>query len=108
MLPGFPSSLPSPHPLQKLTFPQAMDEGAMIGVVVCKHETHRGGPMRGYIAMLAVKQHYHGKGIATNLVKMAIKAMIERGADEVLSMLTEGGHWANEAGRIGGFIDRNH
>ncbi|PUU81572.1 acyl-CoA N-acyltransferase [Tuber borchii] len=61
----------------------AMDEGAMIGVVVCKLETHRGGPMRGYIAMLAVKEHYRGKGIATNLVKMAIKAMIERGADEV-------------------------
>ncbi|CUS06933.1 unnamed protein product [Tuber aestivum] len=61
----------------------AMDEGTMIGVVVCKLETHRGGPMRGYIAMLAVRERYRGKGIATNLVKMAIKAMIERDADEV-------------------------
>jgi len=86
-----------------------MDEGAMIGVVVCKLETHRGGPMRGYIAMLAVKEHYRGKGIATNLVKMAIKAMIERGADEVLFMLTEGGHRGlMKRGRIGGVGDRNH
>jgi len=108
MLHGFPPLLPSPYPLQQLTWPQAMDEGAMIGVVVCKLETHRGGPMRGYIAMLAVKEHYRGKGIATNLVKMAIKAMIERGADEVLFMLTEGGHWANEVGEVGGFRDRNH
>ncbi|PWW80566.1 acyl-CoA N-acyltransferase [Tuber magnatum] len=61
----------------------AMDEGTMIGVVVCKLETHRGGPMRGYIAMLAVKERYRGNGIATNLVKMAIKAMIERDTDEV-------------------------
>lgn len=81
-----------------------MDEGTMIGVVVCKLETHRGGPMRGYIAMLAVKDRYRGKGIATNLVKMAIKAMIERDADEVLLMLTEGGralvaNWAGGENR---------
>ncbi|RPA95047.1 acyl-CoA N-acyltransferase [Choiromyces venosus 120613-1] len=61
----------------------AMSEDKMIGVVVSKLETHRGGPLRGYIAMLAVKQEYRGRGIATNLVKMAIKAMIERDADEV-------------------------
>ena len=39
--------------------------------------------MRGYIAMLAVKEEYRGKGIATKIVRMAIDAMIERDADEV-------------------------
>ncbi len=35
-----------------------MDENDnVIGVVVSKLEPHRGGPMRGYIAMLAVLQN---------------------------------------------------
>lgn len=55
----------------------------MIGVVVCKLEPHRGGPLRGYIAMLAVEKHHRGKGIATKLVCMAVDAMIAKGADEV-------------------------
>ncbi|KAI9837861.1 MAG: N-alpha-acetyltransferase 30 [Sarea resinae] len=57
--------------------------GNVVGVVVSKLELHRGGPLRGYIAMLAVKQEYRGKGIATKLVRMAIDAMIERDADEI-------------------------
>ena len=40
--------------------------------------------MRGYIAMLAVREEYRGKGIATILVRMAIDAMIEKDADEVM------------------------
>ncbi|KAL2788482.1 acyl-CoA N-acyltransferase [Aspergillus keveii] len=55
----------------------------MVGVVVSKLEPHRGGPLRGYIAMLAVSEEYRGKGIATKLVRMAIDAMVERGADEI-------------------------
>ena len=55
----------------------------LVGVVVSKLEPHRGGPSRGYIAMLAVREEYRGKGIATKLVCMAIDAMIERDADEV-------------------------
>ncbi|KAI9772095.1 MAG: N-alpha-acetyltransferase mak3 [Geoglossum simile] len=74
-------------------------DDSLVGVVVNKLERHRGGPMRGYIAMLAVKQECRGKGIgqleiapsqlpannslATRLVRMAIDAMIERDADEV-------------------------
>lgn len=58
-----------------------------MGVVVSKLEPHRGGPMRGYIAMLAVKEGYRGKGVATKLVCMAVDAMIERDADEVLTAL---------------------
>ncbi|KAJ5683919.1 N-alpha-acetyltransferase 30 [Penicillium maclennaniae] len=62
----------------------AMDEkDEMIGVVISKLEPHRGGPLRGYIAMLAVNKEYRGRGIATKLVRMAIDAMIERDADEI-------------------------
>ncbi|KAF1356581.1 acyl-CoA N-acyltransferase [Delphinella strobiligena] len=57
--------------------------GNLIGVVVCKLEPHRGGPLRGYIAMLAVEKHHRGKGIATKLVCMAVDAMIAKGADEI-------------------------
>lgn len=71
-------------------FGQALDEhDNMVGVVVSKLEQHRGGPLRGYIAMLATKTEYRGAGIATVLVRMAIKAMIAKDADEVGSPL----HW---------------
>ena len=43
--------------------------------------------MRGYIAMLAVREEYRGKGVATKLVRMAVDVMIERDADEVLISL---------------------
>ncbi|KAJ5861542.1 uncharacterized protein N7529_008852 [Penicillium soppii] len=59
------------------------DKDQMVGVVVSKLEPHRDGPLRGYIAMLAVREEYRGRGIATKLVRMAIDAMIERDADEV-------------------------
>lgn len=59
------------------------DKDKMVGVVVSKLEPHLGGPLRGYIAMLAVQEEYRGQGIATKLVRMAIDAMIERDADEV-------------------------
>ncbi|EEH37485.1 GNAT family N-acetyltransferase [Paracoccidioides lutzii Pb01] len=63
----------------------SMDEkDNLIGVVVSKLEPHRGGPLRGYIAMLAVKEEHRGKGIATKLVCMAIDAMTARNADEIV------------------------
>ncbi|KAL8744010.1 MAG: hypothetical protein Q9190_003695 [Brigantiaea leucoxantha] len=55
----------------------------LLGVVISKLEPHRGGPLRGYIAMLAVKQEHRGRGIATKLVRLAIDIMIEREADEI-------------------------
>ena len=55
----------------------------LAGVVICKLERHRGGPMRGYIAMLATQKEYRGKGIATTLVCKAIDLMIEKDADEI-------------------------
>ncbi|CAI7579159.1 unnamed protein product [Penicillium glandicola] len=60
------------------------DKDEMVGVVVSKLEPHRDGPLRGYIAMLAVREEYRGRGIATRLVRMAIDAMIERDADEIV------------------------
>jgi peptide alpha-N-acetyltransferase len=42
---------------------QALDKDQLVGVVVGKLEAHRGGPLRGYIAMLAVKEQYRGNGI---------------------------------------------
>jgi peptide alpha-N-acetyltransferase len=63
------------------------DKDQMVGVVVSKLEPHRDGPLRGYIAMLAVREEYRGRGIATKLVRMAIDAMIERDADEVCTYL---------------------
>ncbi|WEW60460.1 N-alpha-acetyltransferase 30 [Emydomyces testavorans] len=64
---------------------QAMDQNNnLAGVVVSKLERHRNVPLRGYIAMLAVREEYRGRGIATKLVCMAIDAMIERNADEIV------------------------
>ena len=65
---------------------QALDENdSLIGVIVCKLEPHRGGPMRGYIAMLATRSEYRGRGIATKLVRLAMDKMIEMDADEVIT-----------------------
>ena len=71
-------------PTAKVNNTQALDaEDNLIGVVISKLELHRGAAMRGYIAMLAVREEYRGKGIATTLVRMAIDIMVEREADEV-------------------------
>ncbi|KAK7992296.1 hypothetical protein PG988_001090 [Apiospora saccharicola] len=63
------------------------DDGSLIGVIICKlehHASHSPATHRGYIAMLAVSSAYRGHGIATALVKMAIDAMVDRNADEVV------------------------
>ncbi|CAF9932302.1 MAG: hypothetical protein GOMPHAMPRED_006545 [Gomphillus americanus] len=59
------------------------NEDGLVGVVVSKLEAHRDVPLRGYIAMLAVREEYRGKGIATKLARMTIDAMIEQNADEI-------------------------
>lgn len=67
-----------------ILFAQALDDDDnLAGVVVSKLEPHRGGPLRGYIAMLATQEPHRGKGIATTLVRMALDAMVARDADEV-------------------------
>ncbi|KAK3904797.1 acyl-CoA N-acyltransferase [Staphylotrichum tortipilum] len=62
-------------------------DSSLIGVVICKlerHASHSAPTLRGYIAMLAVAATYRGHGVATALVKMAIDAMAERDADEIV------------------------
>lgn len=82
MLYGMPYPLGTSHaftePLQALD-----DRDNLIGVIVCKLEPHRGGPMRGYIAMLATREEHRGKGIASKLVRMAVEKMKTMDADEV-------------------------
>ena len=46
--------------------------------------------------MLAVREEYRGKGIATNLVRMAIDIMIEREADEVGILILFIAHWLRD------------
>lgn len=55
----------------------------LVAVIICKLEKHRGGPMRGYIAMLATKEAYRGKGLAKTLVSKAIDLMTAENADEI-------------------------
>lgn len=55
-----------------------------IGTVVCKLEDYRGCRSRGYIAMLAVKTDYRGQGIAKKLIDLAIAAMVDLKADEIM------------------------
>ncbi|CAK7274528.1 hypothetical protein SEPCBS57363_006211 [Sporothrix epigloea] len=67
----------------------ALDQetSSLIGVIICKLETHASispPTSRGYIAMLAVSAAHRGHGVATSLARMAIDAMAERGADEVV------------------------
>ena len=60
----------------------AADENQIVDLV-SKLKKNQIGPLRGYIAMLAVQEAYRGQGIATELVRRAIDAMIAQGAEEV-------------------------
>ncbi|KAI9323094.1 putative acyltransfersase [Dichotomocladium elegans] len=61
----------------------AMDGQRCVGVIICKLDQHR-ERKRGYIAMLAVAKEYRKRAIGTTLVQMAIRAMKEQDADEVV------------------------
>ncbi|KAF1942445.1 N-terminal acetyltransferase C complex catalytic subunit MAK3 [Clathrospora elynae] len=56
----------------------------LIAIIISKLEPHRSGTFRGYIAMLATQEAHRGRGIATNLVRMAIDAMTALHADEIV------------------------
>ncbi|AEC09492.1 unnamed protein product [Arabidopsis thaliana] len=60
----------------------AFHKGKCVGTIVCKMGDHR-QTFRGYIAMLVVIKPYRGRGIASELVTRAIKAMMESGCEEV-------------------------
>ena len=72
-------------------------DNKLLGVVINKLEPHtppskwgylpdpnNPPPNRGYIAMLATHAQYRKRGIASKLVKLAISAMKDKGADEVV------------------------
>lgn len=61
-----------------------MCEGNCVGAIVCKLDLHRKVIRRGYIAMLAVDEHYRKRGIGSTLVRRAIQEMIAGNADEVV------------------------
>ncbi|GAX83570.1 hypothetical protein CEUSTIGMA_g10995.t1 [Chlamydomonas eustigma] len=61
----------------------AYDGDKAFGTVVCKMDVHR-DHMRGYVAMLVVDKAYRGKGAGSELVKMAIREMIQNGCEEVV------------------------
>lgn len=80
-----------------LCFLCVTDDGKLIGVIINKLEPHippsrmhlppdsgHTPSNRGYIAMLATHEDYRKRGIATRLVKISVKAMKEKGAEEVV------------------------
>ncbi|KAK2580473.1 hypothetical protein KPH14_006214 [Odynerus spinipes] len=71
------------HNWPKLCF-LAMHGDECVGAIVCKLDIHRKVIKRGYIAMLAVDVKYRKRKIGSNLVRRAIRAMVEDDADEVV------------------------
>ncbi|GAC76568.1 hypothetical protein PANT_22d00093 [Moesziomyces antarcticus T-34] len=57
-----------------------------VGVVVCKLDRHLKGArlMRGYIAMISVRNTWRGQGMAKRLVRHAVQHMVDSGAQEVV------------------------
>lgn len=57
-----------------------------VGVVVCKLDRHLKGArlMRGYIAMISVRNTWRGQGLAKRLVRHAVQHMVDSGAQEVV------------------------
>ncbi|KAK9450396.1 acyl-CoA N-acyltransferase [Limtongia smithiae] len=68
----------------QLCFVAEDPSAGVIGVVVCRLDVHRGVKCRGYIAMLAVATAHRGRGIATQLARRAIDAMVGAGAHEIV------------------------
>ncbi len=61
-------------------FPQLCEmvhnsKNELVGVVVCKVDSHKSGRTRGYIGMLAVDPRYRKRGIASKLVNTVLDRM---------------------------------
>ncbi|PFH49303.1 hypothetical protein AMATHDRAFT_63435 [Amanita thiersii Skay4041] len=72
-----------PH-LAYLAFPDDLQSSEPVGVIVCKQSMHKDLTNRGYIAMLSVRKEWRKRGIASTLVRNAIEAMKEDGAEEIV------------------------
>lgn len=59
-------------------------ENKIVGVIVCKMDTHKRQTNRGYIGMLAVLPSYRKKRIGSSLVQEAIRRMKAKGCEEVV------------------------
>lgn len=55
-----------------------------VGVIVGGLRVHQRKKIRGYIAMLAVRAPFRGRGIAKRLIQEQVAAFRARGADEVV------------------------
>lgn len=70
----------------------------LVGVVIGKLDRHLKGNryMRGYVGMLSVEKACRGQGIASRLLRTALAAMVQQGAQEVRvcgSVARLGGTW---------------
>jgi len=59
-------------------------DSKIVGAIICKAEVHKRGPLRGYIAMLAVDPQHRHKGIGSALVSFAINKMVEKNCEEAV------------------------
>jgi peptide alpha-N-acetyltransferase len=78
------TSSPKAFPLTALPLQALSPTNTLLGIIISKLEPHHSGTFRGYIAMLATQEAYRGRGIATQLVRLAIEAMTARDADEIV------------------------
>ncbi|KAJ1626380.1 N-alpha-acetyltransferase 30 [Pavlovales sp. CCMP2436] len=71
------------HQWPELSF-VALDAGRIVGVIICKSEEHKTGPIRGYVAMLAVDKALRKRGIGRWLIREATQAMRVSGCEEAV------------------------
>lgn len=61
----------------------------IIGIIVSKIDIHRDVRIRGYIGMLVVDPKYRGRKIATRLIELTIRKMIEWDNVDEITLETE-------------------
>jgi len=60
-----------------------MDQNKFIGCIIGKVEENSKGLMKSYIAMIAVKKDYRGKGIGKQLVNLFLNHIRDKKAVQV-------------------------
>ncbi|KAG0677228.1 N-alpha-acetyltransferase mak3 [Pichia californica] len=67
----------------------ALNEGKVVGNIICKVEPHRNVRVRGYIGMLSVEDEFRGLGIAKKLIEESILLMINKYHCDEITLETE-------------------